>query len=385
MKKSAAANEHFIFRNTHPENLTERALAATAVNAAAVVTGKPWAEIFRSLIDQSHAQCRMPNDFLCVKEMLRSHHFILQPSHNSVSISAEDVRAYMDEHCTSGVCAIVRTVRYGYGAHLLAILPVTDENGTSYKIAGYEDRSRYRAEEIWLRWPDLEDHSPVARRKSGAPVTKKERRIPESHARYCYHQENPENRRIGDCLVRGLSSACGISWHEAVDLLTVHNRTTINTHVVFREVLKKQGFVHHDLYRPGEKYPTVAEFCSEANRKFRRGEHLFVYVGTSHVAAVLPFPEEDGSFRYRVVDTWDSSSGRATEYWVRPVPEEPAEETALPEFAVGDRIEHPVFGTGVVRTVSGDAPQIRLEIEFPEAGVKKFGAGWVAENCRKCG
>jgi len=111
---------------------------------------------------------------------------------------------------------------------------------------------------------------------------------------------------------------------------------------------------------------------------------LFVYIGTSHVAAVLPFAQDDGTWQYRVVDTWDSSSRRATEYWVRPAADEPAEEPDRPDFSVGERIEHPTFGIGVIRAVSGDAPQIRLEIEFPETGIKKLGAGWAAENCRKC-
>lgn len=376
-------NEHFIFRNTHPENIVEHALGAEAVNAAAIASGTPWTELFHTLFDQSHELCLMPNDFRCVKGMLRTHGFILQPSCSSHGVRAEDVRAHMAEHCTDGVCAIVKASKYGYNLSILAILPVTGENGTTYKIAGFEDHSDYFADEIWLRWPDGEDHSPVARRKGSASGTRKERKPPENHARYVYQQENPENRNIGDCLVRGLASACGITWHETVDLLSTYHYTTINSRIVYRKLLKKLGFVHHDLYRPGEKYPTVAEFCSEANRKFRRGEHLFVHVGTSHVAAVLPFPQGDGTFRYKVVDTWDSSGHSATYYWVRPAAEDPKEES-LPVYAIGDRIEHPTFGIGIVRVMSGTAPQIRLEIEFPDAGLKKLGAAWVAENCRKC-
>jgi len=140
-KKPVPVNKHFIFRNTHPEDVIEPAFAAAAVNAAAVVTGKPWIEIFRSLIDQAHALCLMPNDFRCVKEMLRAHNFIHQPSCTSVQITAEDVRAYMDEHCTSGVCALVKVPKYGYGGTMMAVLPVSGENGTVYKIIGHEDRS----------------------------------------------------------------------------------------------------------------------------------------------------------------------------------------------------------------------------------------------------
>ncbi|MBQ2278567.1 MAG: hypothetical protein II333_08360 [Clostridia bacterium] len=385
--KKRAPGKYFVFRNTHPENIAECTLGATAVNAAAVVTGKSWDVFFRSLLEQSQNLGVLPNDFKCVREMLRVNGFIHQPSCQSKWFSAEEICTYMNEHCTSGVRALLKTPGSGTQSDMLAVLPVTENGSTSYKVVSYIDHSRWKIDEIWLCWPDGEDHSPVARRTSTRTGTKKEYKIPQDHARYSYQQENPENRIIGDCLVRGLASACGISWKEVIALFLPYRQTTINNNTLFRDVLRKQGFVYHDLYRQGEAFRSVAEFCMDANRKFQHGEYLFVCVGAHHVAAVLPFRQEDGSFRYRVVDTWDCSSRKATEYWVRPAAEtdEPDKTPPLPAYAVGDRIEHPAFGTGIVRSVSGESPQIRLEIEFPGAGLKKLGIGWVTENCRRCG
>ncbi len=382
------ANPHFQFCNTHPDGLVEKAYAATAVNAVSITISTPWNKVFRLLLEQSHKRCILPGESACVHGMLEASGFFRQPLPKE-TVRPEEIRAYMQAHCTSGVVALVKTAMYQYNGHMLGILPLQVNGKQIYTIVGHEDRSRYIAEGIWLRWPDGQDHSPVPMKRIQLPDAAEnpaEQTGPQSHHSFLFHQENPGNLRVGDCVIRGISSALGISWYEAVDQLGRYGYTTLNIGDVYRKLLKEKGFAHYDTYQPGQKRPTAARFCMELNRRFQNGEPVFAHLGRSHVAALMPIRGEDGLYRYHIMDTWDSSHRLVTEYWVRPVSAPAARETKAEKqlqdaFVPGGLVLHPAFGTGTIQALSGSAGNGTLEILFPEAGLKKLSCQWVAEHC----
>lgn len=371
-------SQHFVCTNLHPEALVERELAATAVNAVAVATGKPWQEIFTSLLQQAHALCLLPGEKKCVQGMLRANGFVLQPGTGKACYTAEMVRAYMSEHCGDGQVAVVKTPMYGRGGFVSAIIP--DENG-EYRIHATENRSRFEVEEIWIRWADGLDHSPVPRRSRQSPPKASKRKIPENHEGFRYHQLNPNGNLTGDCLVRGIAAACDITWHEAVDGLGKYGHTTINNNDVFRRFLKDHGFVQYFPAKIDGRRPKGVEFCRQMTKNYHNGERIFVCVGASHAAAALPFEAEDGAMAYHIVDTWDSSARGISEYWVKP------KELKIPKpvegktYIVGERIRHPSFGEGVIRQIIGSGEKAVLDVHFSGVGAKKLYSVWVTEHC----
>lgn len=102
---------------------------------------------------------------------------------------------------------------------------------------------RYRTAHVWIRLNDGVDRSPyprrvVRRRNSGAS----HRRTYEETDCYKPFQPNPCNNYIGDCVVRAVSGVMGISWSDAIDLLSSANETTVNVREVYPKILEQNGF-----------------------------------------------------------------------------------------------------------------------------------------------
>lgn len=53
-------------------------------------------------------------------------------------------------------------------------------------------------------------------------------------------------------------------------------------------------------------------------------------------------------------------------------------------YHVGDRIEHPKFGSGVIEEITGESVHRLAVLHFDTAGKKTLGLAWVHQNCRKC-
>lgn len=286
----------------------------TAVNAAAFAAGISWHEAFAVLIAQSHALCKMPHDDPCIFAMLRQLGLFQQPSAGQPSRLA-DLCAQLNQHCQSGVTAVVMTAGHCFSA----ILPVQTADGVRYKARDVYNCALYRIERVWLRWPDGQDHSPVKRRAGGKP-RKSSRTPPADHSAFHYYQANPAGNLTGDCVVRAIAAVNQITWHQAMDELVIwagRGYATINRIDVYHGLLKGYGFTYYPPLLRGSRKLTGIQFCAEMNRRFHQGERVFAFCGRNHVVAVLPF-EEPGGFRYRIVDSWDSSRREIAGYWVRP-------------------------------------------------------------------
>jgi len=309
-------NENFIYENRHPDEIEENTYAASAVNAVSKALNLPWETVYRDLITQAQVFAHMPENMVCINRMLRSHSFFLYPRRKIKLLSADTVRTYMQKHCQSGVCAIVRVDGYTVGGNMLAIVPMLVNGKNKYKIFGLSDCSAgYLISEIWLHWLDGECHcSDIPKPRIVNPRKHKGDRIPASHEFFEYRQENPLNRNIGDCVLRAIASANEISWNEVLDRLSRYRLVTVN------HVYAIENLLHHLGYVSFETDPAVtgAEFCRIATRYYRNGERLILDLGNAHMAAMLPYRTENGGIQYRVTDTFDSSSKIVTKYWVHP-------------------------------------------------------------------
>ena len=119
------------------------------------------------------------------------------------------------------------------------------------------------------------------------------------------YNNNPTGRRVGDCAVRAVSVALGISWEEAYDLIASNGYLMgdlPSSDSVWGSVLREHGF-YRDII------PNTCPDCYTA-RDFAR-QHpkgVFVLGFGGHVATV-----KDGD----IYDSWDSSGEIPIYYWYR--------------------------------------------------------------------
>lgn len=372
--------------NTGSAILQYPGLAHYAVNALAIANQSSWEEEFALLMEQVHRLSLMPNDMKCILAMLEARGYIRQPKPKDW-YSVTDVVDYMNEHCTQGQRVIVKT---NFFRGFYAIVPeqcakfgpgFTD--GRRYHFFGLDTLSGAQISDIWVRWADGQDHSPVKRRK-GRKASPKTRTPPTDHECFRYLQKNPQTS-TGDCVVRAVAALLDIGWDEAMDrLAAVHNGavTAVNDDAVYPLLLEKEGFERRKPMQINGKLPTGQEFCRELDRKLRGGEKVFAYVGDHHVAAVLPFREENG-IHYKIVDSWDCSKRKFGAYWVKAQPRSscPPRPAGMPvnpdRLKPGQCILHPKFGRGKISRLQ---PAGLVVIDFQQ-DQRILASKWVLENC----
>ena len=116
---------------------------------------------------------------------------------------------------------------------------------------------------------------------------------------------NPCGKRIGDCAVRALSVALGISWQEAYVLLCSRGLDLCDmpsADRVLGSVLKQYGYDRIGIESPCPDCYTEEDFCAE------HPNGIFVLFFGGHVACV-----KDG----HLFDSWDSSKEIPAYYWVK--------------------------------------------------------------------
>lgn len=123
---------------------------------------------------------------------------------------------------------------------------------------------------------------------------------------YKYFNNNPLGRRtVGDCSVRAVSKALGISWDEAHDMLADMSKqmgTIMNDNDVISAVLRMNGFYRENL-------PCTTRDCYTV-REFAMDNPIGTYVvGTgSHVVCII-----NGNF----FDSWNSGDESIMYFWTK--------------------------------------------------------------------
>lgn len=114
---------------------------------------------------------------------------------------------------------------------------------------------------------------------------------------------NPKGKEVGDCVIRAISIALHLSWHEVFDdlcALASEECDMPNADAVWGKYLYQQGFEPFLLPNACPACVTVREFT----RRFPKGTYI---IGTGdHAVCVI-----DGSF----YDSWDSGQQTASFFW----------------------------------------------------------------------
>ncbi len=120
---------------------------------------------------------------------------------------------------------------------------------------------------------------------------------------FIYTNPNPAGALIGDCAVRAVAIATGMSWDEAYERLTEYGfrmKNLPNADSVWGAFLLDNGFRRSAIPNTCPICYTVRDFC----RDHPQGTYV---LGTgSHVVTVI-----DGDY----YDTWDSGSEVPVVYW----------------------------------------------------------------------
>ena len=129
--------------------------------------------------------------------------------------------------------------------------------------------------------------------------------------RYVYYQPNAKDIKdeYGDCQVRALSKALGVSWLEAFDL-TIPICREVQTYTIFggtcdigKQNLARLGFEYHGISnKRGTTRPTVDSFAKA------HPHGSYILKAAHHVVACV-----DGKY----YDTWDSGYKSLYGYYER--------------------------------------------------------------------
>lgn len=122
---------------------------------------------------------------------------------------------------------------------------------------------------------------------------------------YIYYQPNPCGRAVGDCAVRAVSKALGISWEEAYDLIATAGFNMCDmpsSDSVWGAVLRSHGFNKVAIPNSCPECYTVNDFCRD------NPEGIFVLGFGGHVATVI-----NGD----LYDSWDSSQEIPIYMWYK--------------------------------------------------------------------
>lgn len=341
-----------------------------------------WRTAFNMQINHAKKLGQMPDDIKVMRETLKAFGFVMQ------STQVEDIRVQelLNKLGRLGRPAIlfIQVIDYKHlGGNMIAL----GTDGFKYILISptaqkADSIAHYRTAHVWIRWNDGVDRSPYPRRtvKRKSSMASHRRSYEETE---CYKpfQPNPCNNYIGDCVVRAVSGAMGISWSDAIDLLSSADETTVNAREVYPKILEQNGFVHHKPIIRDGRHLDGKSFCNEMHNIYRNGERIFAHVGRSHVAAIIPVCCGDRDTTYKIIDSWDSSKRTIGDYWVKTVKapdkdlsgKKPAKKT----FNIGAQLHHPSFGIGTVTSI---APGI-LTVDFKANGLRRLGEAWTQENC----
>ena len=114
---------------------------------------------------------------------------------------------------------------------------------------------------------------------------------------------NPEKKEVGDCVIRAIAIALGMTWTEVYDALYLIGREwhdMMSSNEVWGLYLFRHGFEPFILPKTCPRCLTVKEFC----KRYPRGTYI---IGTGdHAVAVI-----DGDY----FDSFDSGNNIASYFW----------------------------------------------------------------------
>ena len=120
---------------------------------------------------------------------------------------------------------------------------------------------------------------------------------------FIYYNPNPAKKTVGDCVIRAISLAMGMTWedvHTDLSMVSHYLFDMPSSNAVWGEYLYLNGFRRHVIPNICPPCYTVKEFC----RDYPVG--TFLLSTGSHVVTVV-----DGNY----YDTWDSGYEVPIYFW----------------------------------------------------------------------
>lgn len=121
-----------------------------------------------------------------------------------------------------------------------------------------------------------------------------------------YFNSNPtKNIRVGDCAVRALSKALGITWDDAYDILSDNAKQMgdmPDSKIVMTATLRQFGFYKENIPHACPDCFTVRDFC------FENPVGTYILGTQSHIVTVI-----NGDY----YDVWDSGDEIVDCFWTR--------------------------------------------------------------------
>ena len=121
------------------------------------------------------------------------------------------------------------------------------------------------------------------------------------------YNNNPKNKKTGDCVIRAISFATKNSWektYRALAELGIKNCLILNDTNNWRKYLKLLGYEQQKMPRKADntRY-TVHEFCNQLAKK----DVTYIIKVANHITVVK---DKD------LYDTWDCSNKSVGNYWI---------------------------------------------------------------------
>jgi hypothetical protein len=120
---------------------------------------------------------------------------------------------------------------------------------------------------------------------------------------WVHFNPNPWGRRVGDCAIRAVSAALGVTWEVAYALVATQGYALgdmPSSDAVWGSVLRGAGFYRYAVENTCPDCYTAGDFCKD------NPAGTFVLAFGGHVATVV-----DGD----LYDSWDSSREIPIYYW----------------------------------------------------------------------
>lgn len=429
--------------NHKPYGGNIQTLAEHAINCLTICMDISWQEAYQILLQQSQILGLMPNHIQCINQMLKTLGFVKLTRRRGLPLpeiheiydfaeymeySAAEIKNSAAPEAPANIAILHSGSNSQYGVMLAAIpihtapihyqcqgaAPYVSHTaaiwiGNPHKIAAALESFRAQKNQPQNNAESLLQNSaqtsepgfelaPAPNFNSNTEPSFCQETSPsnKNHEYFQYFQPNPMQRNIGDCVIRAFAAVFHISWTESMVRLgdaIGYGDTTVNSNLVFINLLIKEGFERHRTLTQNKCRLTGKQFCEQMNATYTNGERIFAFVGRSHVAAVLPYTDNVGKTHYRITDSWDCTDHKIMEYWVK-VPEptelphshnadsDEQKEVQEQGFAVGNTVMHPRFGRGTILHITDKNNDQLLEIDFASAGIKKLVRIWVEKNCR---
>lgn len=118
-----------------------------------------------------------------------------------------------------------------------------------------------------------------------------------------YFNPNPAGRKVGDCSVRAVAAALGVSWEDAYSMIAANGfqmGDMPSSDSVWGSVLRQKGFYRYAIPNKCPDCYTAEDFAAD----HPKGVYVLGFGG--HVATVI-----DGV----LYDSWDSSKEIPIYFW----------------------------------------------------------------------